>query len=240
MREALGKPALSVVEGAQRQIKPDYSLLQETLSQIEEKAAAVLRNAVGSERELVAKLAEVSQWHGWKVSHASEPRMALDYISALATSSSAQLVVRSDQPVFRELPVDSALAAIGVEVAVMAQSSGHSREELRERADRADIGITGVDYAIAETGSVVVVPRQGLSRLVSLLPPVHVAIVRPSQVLECLEDILILRRLAYYQGDGDMGSYMNFITGPSRTADIEQTLVIGVHGPREAHLVLLE
>ena len=240
MRDALGKPALSIVERSQQQLRPGYALLEETPSQIEEKAAAVLRRTAGSERELVAELAELSELHGWKVCHASEPKMALDYICSLAASSSAQLVVRSDQPVFEDLPVDRPLAAIGVEVAVMANASGHTREELRERAAQADIGITGVDYAIAETGSVVVVPRQGLSRLVSLLPPIHVAIVRPSQILECLEDIFILRRLAYYQGDEDMGSYMNFITGPSRTADIEQTLVIGVHGPREAHLVLLE
>ena len=97
-----------------------------------------------------------------------------------------------------------------------------------------------MDYAIAETGTAVVLPRQGLSRLVSLVPPVHVAVVRPREVLESLDDLFILRRLAYYEGGGDMGSYMNFITGPSRTADIEQKLVIGVHGPKEVHMVLME
>ncbi len=62
----------------------------------------------------------------------------------------------------------------------------------------------------------------------------------PEQVVESLEDVFILRRLAYHQGSGDMGSYMNFISGPSRSGDIEQTIVTGVHGPVEAHMVILE
>jgi L-lactate dehydrogenase complex protein LldG len=102
------------------------------------------------------------------------------------------------------------------------------------------MGITGADYAIAETGSVIVLPRKGLSRLVSVVPPVHVAIVRPSDVLGTLDDLFTLRRLEFLTNGGDMGSYLNFITGPSRTADIEQTIVVGVHGPREVHLVLLD
>ena len=106
------------------------------------------------------------------------------------------------------------------------------------------MGITGADYAIAETGSVVVLPRRGLSRLVSVVPPVHVAIVRPEDVLGDLDDLFALRRLEFHrngtQGNADLGSYMNFITGPSRTADIEQTIVVGVHGPREVHMVLLD
>ena len=92
---------------------------------------------------------------------------------------------------------------------------------------------------MAETGSVVVLPRKGLSRLVSLVPPVHLAIVRPKDLVENIDDVFLFRRLEYLRNGGDMGSYLNFITGPSRTADIEMRLVVGVHGPREVHLVLL-
>ena len=79
-----------------------------------------------------------------------------------------------------------------------------------------------------------------MSRLVSVVPPVHLAIVRPRDVLASLDDLFLLRRLEYHTNGGELGSYLNFITGPSRTADIEQTIVVGVHGPRAVHLILME
>ena len=232
MREALGR----------KHKVPDFPVphLQVALPQLEERVRAVLRRAGEQDLGLLKTLCNVALVQGWKVCRAPNTKEALDYICNLASSLGTSLVVRSEQEVFQDLPVDGPLSRIGVDVTVMAQTSGLSREALRQRAAQAGMGITGVDYAIAETGSVVVLPRRGLSRLVSLVPPVHVAIVRPQEVLESLEDLFILQRLAYHQAGGDMGSYMNFITGPSRTADIEQTLVIGVHGPKEAHLVLLE
>ena len=79
-----------------------------------------------------------------------------------------------------------------------------------------------------------------MSRAVSLLPTVHVAIVEARQVYENLDDLFAVCRLAFQDNRYDMGSYMSFISGPSRTADIEQTIVVGVHGPKETHMVLLD
>ena len=164
---------------------------------------------------------------------------AVAYVSDLVRSLQATLVVRSGQEVFREMPIDQMMADLGVMLLAMQGGGAGHRGLLRQAAAEADLGITGVDYAVAETGSAVLLPRRHLSRLTSLLPPVHLAIVRAGDVLDRLEDLFSLRRLAYYQGAGDMGSYLNFITGPSRTADIEQTLVIGAHGPKEAHMLIL-
>ncbi len=135
--------------------------------------------------------------------------------------------------------MDAPLTNLGLKVTTVLHDETNSREALREVIRQADIGITGADYALAETGSLIILPRRGLSRLVSLVPPVHVALVRPEELLESLDDLFLLRRLEYHQRGGEMGSYLNFITGPSRTADIEMTIVEGVHGPKEVHMVIL-
>ena len=232
IRDALGKsPGAPAVP---------YPPLEEELPAIRERAALALTDARRERQRLLGRLAEESRLRGWTVYRASGPRAALDYIRTLAASVGATMVVRSDQDVFHEVPVDGPLAANGVEVVAMTRASGLSAEDLSHHSARAQMGITGVDYAIAETGSVVLLPRRGLSRFVSLMPPIHVALVRPQEVLESLEDLFVTLRLAYHEGEGDMGSYLNIISGPSRTADIEQTLVIGVHGPKEAHMVILE
>ncbi|MCH7841736.1 MAG: lactate utilization protein, partial [Chloroflexi bacterium] len=169
---------------------------------------------------------------------------AVGYIESIVQESGvlesgAANIVRSAQEVFDQVPVDAALANLGLKVTTVLRDEANSREALREEIRQAGIGITGADYALAETGSLVILPRRGLSRLVSLVPPVHIALVRPEELLDSLDDLFLLRRLEYHQRGGEMGSYLNFITGPSRTADIEMTIVEGVHGPKEVHMVIL-
>jgi L-lactate dehydrogenase complex protein LldG len=219
--------------------QPPYPRLEESLAQLEARAQEAKQRINHGRSDLVDRLAEVAQLRGWKVRRVSNPEDALEYVGSVATGLGMTRVVRSDQEVFRELPIDAALQSRGISAATIARDEGRSRESLREEIITAGLGITGADYAVAETGSVVVLPARGLSRLVSLVPPVHLALVRPQDVVGTLDDVFLLRRLDYYRNGGDMGSYLNFITGPSRTADIEQTLVVGVHGPKEVHLVLL-
>lgn len=106
-------------------------------------------------------------------------------------------------------------------------------EAWREQARVAAVGITVGRYAVAETGSVVLLagPRQG--RLASLLPTVQVTVVRESDVLVSLEE------LAQRLGAQRLPSSVAIVTGPSRSADIENDLVLGVHGPSQVHVVLV-
>ncbi len=232
VRQALGRSAASPPV-------PPYTRLEESLADLEALERDLLaRLETGRDARLEA-LAETAARRGWKVRRAPDPEEALGYLSSVMTQLGVKRAVRSTEDVFQQLAVDSILQRPGIETTIIAQNENRSRETLRQEMIDADIGITGADYAVAETGSVVVLPRAGLSRLVSLAPPVHLALVRPQDVVDTLDDVFLLRRLDYYRNGRDMGSYLNFITGPSRTADIEQTLVVGVHGPKEVHMIIL-
>ena len=219
--------------------EPGYPRLKERLADLESQAAEVRRRLSENAPALAEKLASAAGRSGWEVHRAVGYEEALEHIASVASSRGVQSLVRTAQPVFDDLPVDLALEGLGLTLTTVAQDEEQTREDLRREIAAAGMSITGADYAVAETGSVALAARQGLSRLVSLAPPVHLVLVRPKDIVETLDDLFLLRRLEYHSQGGDMGSCLNFITGPSRTGDIEQTLVVGVHGPREAHLVLL-
>lgn len=231
VRESLGRENVAPAQ--------PYPRLTETVADLEEQTDQVRRRLTENRPMLLDKLADMAAKGGWKVYRAPGVEEAIGYIESLARESGASTVVRSAQEVFDQTPVDAALANLGLKITTVLRDDANPRQVLREEIRQADMGITGADYALAETGSLVILPRRGLSRLVSVVPPVHVALVRPEDVLESLDDLFLLRRLEYHQRGGEMGSYLNFITGPSRTADIEMTIVEGVHGPKEVHMVIL-
>jgi L-lactate dehydrogenase complex protein LldG len=112
------------------------------------------------------------------------------------------------------------------------------REELIAKLASCGAGITAIDYAIAETGTIVLSSDEEQSLLVSLLPPVHIAVMRPQQIK------MNMAGAVRWLKDERMGRSQpsraaNFITGPSRTGDVELILSIGVHGPKELHLIIL-
>lgn len=108
------------------------------------------------------------------------------------------------------------------------------RERLRIACAEADIGITSADYVLADTGTLVMLSSAEEARLISLLPPIHLAVFPRQRILSGLDELLtVLPRPA------DQTSAMVLITGPSRTADIEQILVRGVHGPGEIYAVIV-
>lgn len=120
--------------------------------------------------------------------------------------------------------------------------------DIRHAADRAaqiqvlepaEVCISGAFVGIAESGSLLLVSGAGRGRLASLLAPVHIAVLRRSQLVRGLGEALA-RMQAEYGAVFDAHSNITLITGPSRTADIEMTLTLGIHGPREIHVLLVE
>jgi len=108
------------------------------------------------------------------------------------------------------------------------------REELREVCASADVGITSADYMLGDTGTLVMIASPREARLVSLLPPSHIAVVPKERILTGLDELFAL-----LPDPAALTSSMVLITGPSRTADIEQILVRGVHGPGQIMVVVV-
>jgi len=108
------------------------------------------------------------------------------------------------------------------------------------RDDPARLGLTGVQAALASTGSLVVASGAGQARQASLLPPVHLAIVRIAQIVADLEGWFALRRAEGLDESFRQWANVVIISGPSRTADIAMELILGMHGPREVHVILVD
>ena len=106
-------------------------------------------------------------------------------------------------------------------------------DEPREDLFRSEVGVTGAQAGIAETGTLVLDSSVDRNRLVSLVPPVHIAILNASRIYTTLGETL-----AALQSGAEISPAITFITGPSRTADIELTLTIGVHGPQELYVII--
>jgi L-lactate utilization protein LutC len=176
---------------------------------------------VDTETRVAGMLRAVEALAG-KTRRAATGADALAYVVAVLDGKTA---VASNAPFLRECGI-AGLAGV--------RSGFTDAAALRAVCATADVGISSADYALADTGTLVMLASPAEARLISLLPPVHIAVVPKERVLSGLDELLtVLPRPA------EQTSSMVLITGPSRTADIEQILVRGVHGPGEIHVVVV-
>ena len=186
----------------------------------------------GSSSDLIDRLACELEAVGGVVHLAGSVAEARRHILRILAEHESRCVVRADTPLMTELELDEVLENAGLEVTVCNFEGG---ERVREAEFVADAGISSADYGVAETGTLALLARPGQGRAVSLLPPLHIAVLRTSRIV--LELGALFETVT--AETGELPSALSFITGPSRTADIELVLTVGVHGPRELHLILL-
>ncbi len=239
VRQALGRRPGDV---ATPQPIAGLSVPDDELERMARQVREVMAERAGG---LLDEMAEAASRAGWVVHRAVNDSEAVEVIRDICVDSGARSVLKSvEEPLLASERLDDALAAAGMDVRAMVRPEGTGAEvekamgELRSRVFEADVGITGADYGIAETGTVVLHPRMGLSRLISLAPPLHVAVLRKGDVLPSLDELFLLERESHVQGR--LAGSMNLITGPSRTGDIEGAIVTGIHGPTEVHLALVD
>jgi L-lactate dehydrogenase complex protein LldG len=163
-------------------------------------------------------------------------------LQKILSACEAKSVVFSGNPLLATLNLVERVKAWGTSVSACPASRSGASEEAKFRQDcfAATVGITGVDFVLAETGSLALSSATEGSQLASLAPPVHVALYRRKQLVGSLDDLL--EKVSNPAGSSALaaGRSIVFITGTSRTADIEQILIRGVHGPREVHAILVE
>jgi L-lactate dehydrogenase complex protein LldG len=195
--------------------------------------------------ELVAKFEEELEKVAGCAHRAATLQELEETLRRLLAASAGDTVVVSRNPLLAQLGLEQRLRAWGKNVAVWPGEGGREgtpeeAQRFREHALSAGVGITGVDFVLAESGTLVLSSATEGAHLASLAPPVHVALYRRGQLLGSLEELL--ERLAVPRDPNEPihGRSVVFITGPSRTADIEQILIRGVHGPRELHAILVE
>jgi L-lactate utilization protein LutC len=158
---------------------------------------------------------------------------ATSQIFNLVEGLSARRVLLGRAPCLDALDLPTQLHSRGLDVVAVDTLSD---DTCREPFFAADLGISGADFLIAETGTVVLRAKPAEPRSLSLLPPIHIAVAERTQVLPDLFDLFDSpERLP----PGALPSGVALITGPSKTGDIELKLVTGVHGPGEVHVVLI-
>jgi L-lactate dehydrogenase complex protein LldG len=162
----------------------------------------------------------------YRASSAGELRETLEGICRPCDRSA---VACEDRPFLQEL--DLAFPVFS------AREKGTWRAQHWRSFQEIQVGITGADYALADTGTLVLFSGNSGGRWLSLAPPVHVALLPADRILPGLDDFLDL----FPKGESilSQGSAVTFISGASRTADIELKLVHGAHGPKELHVVTL-
>ncbi len=167
--------------------------------------------------ELVARFVKEAQALGVKTFVAANAAAAREYLQHLASEKGGEAVV-AQRAVVNSLSLDGA----------------HFHSLGSFPAQDAAISVTQADYALADTGTLVMFASEGEGRTLSLLAPVNACLVPASRILSGLAELFVREPAV-----AERTSAMVLVTGPSRTGDIELTLTVGVHGPGELHAIIL-
>ena len=234
IRHALGRESDSNVEAINQEFfmnpEPAY---RDALSDSNENAKA-----------LIDEFKENAESQGWNTLKVPDLSGAKEVLISILNGIECKSIVCTNEQAVNLMDLDKILSNQEIKICKLMSNDNRntnaieSEQYFRSVAEVADVGITGCDFAVAETGTIVVIPKSGVSRLVSLTPPVYIAIVWQGQVLRSLDELFAVRR--YQTINGLENGYMNLISGPSRSGDIENIMIQGVHGPGEVHLILID
>ncbi|MFO7911382.1 MAG: lactate utilization protein [Desulfotignum sp.] len=152
-------------------------------------------------------------------------------------------LIRWSHPLLDTLDLESVLAGQDIPVHTTAMDSHADlkgqRQVIRENTIASFMGITAADYCVADTATIVMKTHPHQGRAVSLVPAVHVSVITLDQILTNLTELYAVLDDEKNTPEKELTHHMVFISGPSKTADIELTMVHGAHGPKEMHIFVI-
>jgi L-lactate dehydrogenase complex protein LldG len=184
--------------------------------------------------ELTTQFARELEALGGKALVADSTREAFDAVVELARTLGFKLVAVGDSATINLKPLGEALSHNGVALLNTARVAEDDRRQVRARLAECDAGIVEADYAVASSGTLVFVPTPARPRSLSLVPPTNVTFLRVERILPDLAALM-----STLESSVVADNPIAFVTGPSRTADIEKRLVKGVHGPKALYVILV-
>ncbi len=208
----------------------------------------ILARSAPRRQALLDLLAERGQSLNLKVIAVADPAAAGDYIADLVRTREPEWggekqVAAWQHPLIAEMGLEDILAPDGIPVLISAEQDPENQPAQlarhREQVVGAFVGVTAADYCLADTATLVMRTRPGQARSISLVPSIHIAVLRLEQILADLQEFYaVLRHELQIDGEG-LTNCMTFISGPSKTADIELVMVHGAHGPRELCIIVV-
>jgi L-lactate dehydrogenase complex protein LldG len=190
----------------------------------------------GAGDDPVARFAAEATEVGGHIHRVADLAQAADKLREILGGRPIRIALCWEHDVLKRMELPKLLAEQGIEPWTHASLRSLPHPDQRSRMFAADIGISGVTWAVAETGTIVMASGPGTERLASLLPPVHVAIVERERILPDLFDLF---EKFDVQAGSALPSNLTLITGPSKTGDIELRLTTGVHGPGTWHVIVV-
>ena len=187
---------------------------------------------------LVERFIEEAVSLGCKVYRVDHAGAVGPCVAGICTKAGVDKVVVSGAALLAKLGLSTQLEKHQLATSRVAEFRETDKEHLVTHLAARMVGVTAVDAAIAETGSLLLTSDEDQALLVSLLPPIHIAVLKVSQIRQSLTTVIEKLNSERMGHDGRCRS-ATLISGPSRTSDVELTLSIGVHGPKELHVIIL-
>ena len=197
--------------------------------------------SVGSREGVVEKFRKEFELVSGEFHFCDGGAAVIQALTQLIQSSASSTVAVSGHPICTRLAIAESLQAQLPAVKFLLEDveseNSFDRTRLRNSMAQVPLSITGAEYLIAESGTIVSVAGPQASRQISLLPSIHVVLATPQQVSTNMAELFL--EIQRTHGTKLPGSALTFITGPSRTADIEKVLIKGVHGPMRLVLIMV-